>query len=158
MSTFEQRHALQAFRAFLGGRGLNEATLSVRDGLEAMLDFYRDMRPSGCVPEPHGDMLLLQWGTYLGLRPDGLVDELANLNLTRQLIPEVQEDDDDIWQLGLTFEFSPADFRGLKDGDRWCQSLAELAQFREYVLASAPVAKCSQLQVQRARLIYECVG
>jgi hypothetical protein len=35
--------ALEAFRTFLGGRGLDEATLTVRDGFEAMLDFYRDI-------------------------------------------------------------------------------------------------------------------
>ena len=86
------------------------------------------------------------------------MDEFSNVNLTRQLIPNAAIDDDDIWQLGLTFEFAPADFRGLKDGDKWCPSLEELPQFREYVLASTPVEKCSGLCIQRRTLTYECVG
>jgi hypothetical protein len=157
MPTFEPVAALAAFRRLLAARGLDEATLSVCDGFEAMLDFYRDMRASGCAFEEDGDMLLFQWGTYLTLRPDGFMGEASNLNLTRQLIPEGAQDDE-IWQLGLNFGFEPAEFRILKSGDKWCHSLEELRQFREYVLASAPVTTCSQLQVQRVSLTYECVG
>jgi hypothetical protein len=137
MPTFEPGKALEAFRAFLAGRALNEASLSVRDGFDAMLDFYVEERASGCRFDEDGDMLLFQWGTYLTLRPDGSMDEASNLNLTRQLILEGGEDDD-IWQLALNFEFNPTEFRDLKSGNKWCRSLEELPQFREYVLASVP--------------------
>ena len=60
MSPFEQKVALEAFRTFLAGKGLNEATLTLRDGFEAMLDFYRDIRASDCVLGDNGDMLLFQ--------------------------------------------------------------------------------------------------
>ncbi|HEY1245826.1 MAG TPA: hypothetical protein VGF29_13455 [Hyphomicrobiaceae bacterium] len=157
MSAFKQGDALEAFRLFLGGRGLNEATVGVRDGFETMLDFYGDARASGCALDEDGDMLLFQWGTYLRHRPDGAVDEVSNLDLTRQLIYGVGEDDD-IWQLGLTFEFDPTEFRGLKRGNKWCHSLEDLPQFREYVLASAPFAAGSRLQIRRTTLNYGCAG
>jgi hypothetical protein len=35
MSQFEQKAAPEAFRTFLGGRGLDEVTLTVRDGFDA---------------------------------------------------------------------------------------------------------------------------
>jgi hypothetical protein len=41
MPTFEQSAALQAFRTFLNGKGLAEATLTVLDGFEAMLDLNK---------------------------------------------------------------------------------------------------------------------
>jgi hypothetical protein len=157
LPTFEPIAALEAYRQLLAARALHEATLSVRDGFESMLDFYRDMRANGCALEEDGDMLLFQWGTYLTLRPDGFLDDASNLNLTRQLIPEGAQDDD-IWQLGITFEFAPAEFRGLRSGDKWCHSLEELPQFRKYVLASAPFAACGGFEIRRRSLSYECVG
>jgi hypothetical protein len=96
-------------------------------------------------------------GTYLTHRPDGNIDEVSNLDLTRQLIYGVGEDDD-IWQLAVTFEFDPTGFRGLKHGNKWCRSLEDLSQFREYVLASAPFAAGSQLQIRRTTLNYGCAG
>src|SRR5262245_12746457 len=106
MPTFEPSQALEAFRAFLAARGLDETTLSVRDGFDTMLHFYRDVRANACPFEQDGDMLLFQWGTYLTLHPDQLMDEASNLNVTRQLIPEGAQDDD-IWQLALNFDFEP---------------------------------------------------
>jgi hypothetical protein len=158
MPTFEPMAALEVFRELLAARGLDEAKLSVRDGFEALLDFYGDMRAEGCAFEEDGDMLLFQWGTYLTLRPGEFADEVSNLNLTRQLIPEGGEDDD-IWQLALNFEFEPtSQLRALGNGDRWCHSLQELPQFRDYALASAPFTVCGQLQIRRTTLSYECVG
>ena len=157
MSAFKQGDALEAFRLYLGGRGLNEATLGVRDGFETMLDFYRDERASGCALDRDDDMLLFQWGTYLRHRLDGTVDEVSNLDLTRQLIYGVGEDDD-IWQLAVTFEFNPTEFRSLKSGNKWCHSLEELPQFREYVLASDPFTSGSQLQILCRTLKYGCAG
>jgi hypothetical protein len=63
MPTFVQEDAVQAFRAFLDGRGLNEATVSIRDGIGAMLDFYETVRASDGTSDS-ADMLLFQWGTY----------------------------------------------------------------------------------------------
>jgi len=163
MSTFAQKDALQAFRAFLDGRGLNEATVSIRDGFGAMLDFYETMRASDCTSES-ADMLLFQWGTYDRAflpRVDGTggTGLAFDINLVRQLIPNVQEDDDDIWQLELGFEFEPASgLRTLGQDNRWCQSLPELREFRSYVLASQPFMACGDLPVRRRMLAYQCCG
>jgi hypothetical protein len=160
MSMFVQRDALQAFRAFLNGRGLNEATVPFRDGFEAMLDFYEAMRASDCTSES-ADMLLFQWGTndraYLP-RGDG-TGVAFDINLVRQLIPDVQEDDDDIWQLELNFELEPTDkLRALGRDNRWCSSLQDLREFRDYVLTSQPFKACSELPVRRRMLEYQCAG
>jgi len=159
MSTFDPTEALQAFRAFLNTRGLSESALTVRDGLEAMLDFYKDVRASGCAFDD-ADMLLFQWGTHATFpRAGGIVAEAFDLNLTRQLIVEERSEDDDIWQLALNFEFDPtSELRALGDGDKWCHAFAELPEFRDYVLASAPFTVCRELPIQRVTLDYECVG
>ena len=161
MSPFEQKVALEAFRTFLAGKGLNEATLTLRDGFEAMLDFYRDKRASGCALEEDGDMLLFQWGTYEWARlPLGSgTDKVFDLNLTRQLILDERGEDDDIWQLALNFKFEPSGELGALGRDnKWCHTLQELPPFREYVLASAPVTTCSNLQIGRRTLEYGCAG
>jgi hypothetical protein len=160
MPMFEPRDALKAFREHLAARGLSETTLSVRNGFEAMLDFYRDIRAKACDFED-ADMLLFQWGTYDWQRlPLGSgTDRVFEANLTRQLILHERSEDDDIWQLELTFEFAPTDQLGaLGTANRWCHSLQELPQFREHVLASQVLAVCSPLQVQRVTLDHECVG
>ena len=54
---------MKRFGRLLVGSGLSENNLSVRDGFEAMLNFYRDVRASGCAFDD-ADMLLFQWGTY----------------------------------------------------------------------------------------------
>jgi len=41
------KNALEAFRSFLETRGLSEEELSLKDGIQAMLDFYRDERADG---------------------------------------------------------------------------------------------------------------
>ena len=159
MSLFDPKDALEALRAFLDGRGLQEATLSVCDGFEAMLDFYRDVQARGCAFED-ADMLLFQWGTHATFpRPGGVTYEAFDLNLTRQLILNQEGEDEDIWQLELNFDFVPNEqLRALGSGNRWCSSLHELPSFREYVLASPSVTTCSQLQVRHTTLRYGCAG
>lgn len=159
MSTFGPVNTLQAFRALLEERRLNENALSLRDGFEAMLDFYRDARASGCAA-PDADMLLFQWGTYdrRFLPRAGETGEAFDFDLTRQLIPEGGEDDD-IWQLSLTFVFEPTgQLRALGRGNRWCHSLQELPEFREYVLGSPHFTVCSRHRIRRTFLEYQCAG
>lgn len=155
---FAKRDAPQVFRAFLDGRGLKEATVPLRDGFEAMLDFYETMRASDCTTES-ADMLLFQWGTYdRAYRRDG-TSVVFDINLVRQLIPDVREDDEDIWQLEIRFELEPTDkLRVLGMDNRWCSSLQELQEFRDYVLTSQPVRACNDLPVRRQMLDYQCVG
>jgi hypothetical protein len=163
MSTFEQKTALQAFRVFLDGKGLSETTVSIRDGFQAMLDFYETMRASDCTSES-ADMLLFQWGTYDRAslpRVDGTggTGLAFDINLVRQLIPNVQEDDDDIWQLELGFELEPTGrLKALGKDHRWCNSLQGLGEFRSYVLASPPLMACSDLPVRWRMLAYQCCG
>jgi hypothetical protein len=128
-----------------------------------MLDFYETVPVSDCTSED-ADMLLFQWGTYDraflpridGTGGTGVVFEI---NLVRQLIPDVQADDDDIWQLELAFELEPtAALRALGIGNRWCPSSAALREFRDFVLTSPALKACSELPVRRRMLEYVCCG
>jgi hypothetical protein len=166
---FEPANAREEFRIFLNQKGLSEHALSLRDGIEAMFDFYRDMRANGCLLEKEEDMLLFQWGTY-----DWGEGKHFSVDLTRQLIfhvpteDELAEDepaedetaeDEDFWQLSLTFEFEPIDqLRALGRGNKWCDSLTELDEFRQYVLRSAPFTAGTQYHARRMTLEYGCAG
>jgi hypothetical protein len=153
---FDPQNARQEFHKFLSGRNLNERDLNLADGCEALFDFYRDLRPYGRVFEQHedADMLLFQWGIY-----DWGEGEHFMFNLTRQLIVGEDAKDDDIWQLGLTFEFAPDDQLGaLGRGDKWCSSLSQLSDFRDYVYRSAAFTTCSQHQIRRTVIDYGVAG
>jgi hypothetical protein len=153
---FEPRYARQEFENVLSGRGLSGNALGLADGCDALFDFYRDMRADGRAFEQHedADMLLCQWGTY-----DWGHGEHFSFNLTRQLICGEQAEDEDIWQLSLTFEFEPNDeLRALGSGTKWCQSPPELPQFREYVRRSAAFTICTRHQIRRTVLDYERAG
>jgi hypothetical protein len=153
---FEPRNARQEFEKVLSGRGLREGDLDLADGCGAVFDFYRDMRPQGRVFEQHedADMLLFQWGTN-----DWGTGEHFAFNLTRQLVMCEDAEDEDIWQLSLTFEFEPDnELRALSRGDKWCGSLAELPEFREYVHRSAAFTACTERQIRRTLLDYGIAG
>jgi hypothetical protein len=153
---FEPRNACQEFEKVLGGRGLNGHALGLVDGCDALFDFYKDIRAGGHVFEQHedADMLLFQWGTY-----DWGQGEHFSFNLIRQLICCEQAEDEDIWQLSLVFEFEVNDeLRALGSGTKWCQSLSDLPQFREYVYRSAAFTICIQNQIRRTVLDYARAG
>ena len=109
------------------GKSLEE--LTVAEGLDCMLDFYRGTRAEGCALEDEGDMLLYQWGTF-----DWGEGRYFQCNITRQFIQADLEDDDAISQLSLTFYFPPSDFHdSLGDGNHWCANLDDLTEFEELI-------------------------
>jgi hypothetical protein len=136
-------------------RGLELSHLAPNVGFSEMFAFYRDVRPVDCVPiEDDGDMLLYQWGTF-----DWGQGKYFNLNLTRQFIVEGVEDDDAIFQLGLTFFYAPSRvLEALEQGNRWCHSPAELADFEQFVFTSSAYLVGSELTPDKVELLYEDVG
>jgi hypothetical protein len=153
---FEPHNARQEFEKILRGRALDGRELALADGCEAVFDFYRDKRPIGRVFEQDkgADMLLFQWGTYNW----GAGEHFA-FNLTRQLVVREDGEDEDIWQLSFTFEFeADNELRALGQGNKWCQSLSELPEFREYVRRSAAFTACTEHQTRRTVLDYGIAG
>ena len=141
--------ALHAFERMLESRGASIDKLSVRDGMEAMFEFYRIIRADDCAIDSDGDMLLFQWGTY-----DAGRGRRFELDITRQFIPEGAADDD-IWHLSLTYVFPPNE---IASGDRWCTAPDELDEFANFVRSSAAYLAASQLTPDRVELDFECVG
>lgn len=86
---FRISFAEKAFIRVLGNHGWALGTLTVDQGVAAMLEFYREHRAQHTDIDEDGDGLLLQWG-------DGQLD------VTRQLIRSGSPDNP-IRQLSLTF-------------------------------------------------------
>lgn len=156
------KNAQREFKKRLEGAGRGLEGLRVTEGIDAMLAFYRDTRVRNCELDADGDMLLFQWGTYEGRGataddegeegPGG--EERFTVNITRQLIPADAEDE--IWQLGLTFEFEP-EFEDLGDGNDWCHSPSELADFQADLNDSEVIAGVRELEPLAVRLTFENV-
>ena len=128
-------------------------SISLRQAIAAMFDFYAEQRAEDVNIDHDGDMLLYSWGKY---RCFGL--DTFFVDITRQFIiaDDNGEDDDEPYQLGLTLHFPPTDaLRQLKSGDKWCESPDELAAFRQFVESSAPFKAVSDTIPSRVDLRFE---
>jgi len=150
----DPRRALETFRSLLESRELGEDVMLPDDGIHAMLDFYRNERADGCAFDRDADMLLFQWGTH-----DWGSGEVAEVNITRQLILGEDAEDEAIWQLSLSFLYEPEDpLKGLKHGDLWCGSDAELDAFTEMIEQSEAYLAVARRLPKRIELTYESAG
>lgn len=147
------RTAKEEFEAYVRARGANLQALSPSAGVEAMLAFYHDVRADGCDPEQSGDMLLYQWGTYdWGSGPHFKFD------VTRQLVMPPGEDEN-IWQLGLTFRFAPSPtLQTLGSGNKWCASPTEQEAFATFLRAHPAYASVRARSDAAVELRYEQAG
>lgn len=142
-------NALREFTRFLKTRGTSADKVSVRDGIDAMIEFYRSIRADDCSFDSDGDMLLFQWGTY-----DWGNGPRFELDITRQFIRAAGEDDD-IWQLSLTFVFPRNVITG---GNRWCTHPAELDDFAAFVQSHPAYVAAADVAPATIELDFEEAG
>jgi hypothetical protein len=82
-----------------------------------MLAFYRHQRADDCPADTSGDMLLFEWGIWRWSGPEHFC-----FSLTRQFILGGISEDENIWQVSLSFKFAPADaLRALGADGKWCE-------------------------------------
>ncbi len=149
----KSKHAKREFERHLASRGLEVSKLTPDQGVDAMLSFYRDVRAGDCNVAEQGDMLLYQWGVY-----DWGKGSRFELDLTRQFVAGGGEDED-IWQLHLTFRFEPAnDLQAVGEGNRWCQSPAELETFAGFITSHPAKAAVEHRSGGAVEIYYEQAG
>lgn len=129
-------------------RGVALRSGTPAQGIDAMIRFFRDVRPETAVVEGAGDMLLYQWGIYSFSGSPSF-----QLNLTRQFIELVEEEGEEeevMSQLGLTFHFpvSPAT-EALGEQNRWCESIEGLDDFVRFITQSAPYVALRDARSER---------
>lgn len=147
-----QRSVKSDFRRYLRSSGQSLETMTPTDGIDLMLGFYAN-QSAECRLSEGGDMLLYQWGTY-----DWGEGEFFDFDITRQLIFGDGEDDD-IFQLSLTFKFVPTnELRQLDSGNRWCRSRNELDDFRNFIRRSASFMAVNQQLASSVQLEYGIAG
>lgn len=122
------------------------------EGIPLMIEFYSNQRVEGCEAEGT-DMLLYQWGTY-----DLGNGEYFNLDITRQT-SEGEDEDDEIKQLSLTFQYRPAkQLRKIGIGNRWCASTEELDEFQRFIIESPAYSAVAQIEPEAVELYFEIAG
>ena len=153
LNTMNPQRAKAEFLKFLENRGESVEHLLPTAAVEAMIAFYREVRADGCDLAEDKDMLLFQWHAYESHTGAPFV-----YDITRQFIFGEGEDDD-IWQLHLTFEFEATEqLVAVGDGNRWCQSPDELGAFEELVRTHAATIAVGRRSDSRAKLSYGCAG
>ena len=153
MNIINPQRAEAEFLKFLENRGESVQRLLPTAAVEAMIAFYREVRADGCDLAEDKDMLLFQWHAYESHTGAPFV-----YDITRQFIFG-EDEDNDIWQLRLTFEFEAIEpLVAIGDGNRWCQSPDELEAFEEFVRTHAATMAVGRRFDSRARLGYGCAG
>ena len=94
-------------------------------------------------------MLLFQWGSH-----DWGKGRHFELDITRQFITDDGEDED-IWQLSLTFVYPP---NAIASGNRWCPKPADLDAFAKFVMGHEAFSASLNATPIRVELDFECAG
>jgi hypothetical protein len=146
--------ALKIFKQRLKQANIKLTDLQPMSGINLMLRFYKEIRCDKCSLEEDADMLLFQWGIY-----DWGVGEFFELDITRQLIRNSSCEDDDIWQLSLTFKFVVTEkLRQVPEGNRWCPNLEALDEFVSFIENHASFALLQKQLAEKVELDYSCAG
>ncbi|SRR5258708_1558365 len=145
------KNAKEEFESYLARRGESTAMLTPEAGLEAMLGFYRDVRPADS--DLRSDMLLAQWGTYRRGQGKNFI-----FDITRQLVSSPGEDEN-IWQLSLTFKFPPNDeLASLGKGNQWWYSQENLEDFAQFIKHAPVYLRARSRSDNMVELNYHCAG
>lgn len=116
-----------------------------------MVEFYRAERAEG-YPGPEQDRLLFQWGTY-----EGESGEHFELDISRQFSLDAG-DDNDVWQLSLTFYYIPAaNLRAVGEGSHWCRGLEEIASFEKFIRNSPAMKIVGVTAAKTVSLQYDLI-
>jgi hypothetical protein len=131
-----------AFREFLNQHDKEPEQLLPEELLSLGFKFYEGVRAVDALPvsnEDFGDALLFQWGTREALLP--YYGACYYLDLTRQFIAQVGEDDDAMFQLSCQLEYEPSpELRAIEGGNRWCSSLNDMGEFKTFALSHPALA------------------
>jgi hypothetical protein len=156
--------AQRLFEAFLADRGLRLQSMVAREGVDAVLDFFRAQR----FEFQGADWLLYQYGTY-----DRGSGRYFNFDLTRQFAVDQDWDDDaeepgddaydgeGMWQLSLTFFYPTAPaLDDLSHDARWCESYSSdaVAEFETFVRTSRPYLALANMRAAEVAIDYEDAG
>ena len=144
---------LNGFEEYLLRCGHSGAPKAPNAGFESLLGFYRDIRVGDVDLDADGDMLLFQWSIYdWGQGPH------FEVGLVRQLIGVVGEDED-IWQLQLTYRFTPSDaLRGMASGNRWCALPGDLPTFEDFIFQHTVLEAVGAREDGEVEIVFECAG
>ncbi|MBX3425570.1 MAG: hypothetical protein KF688_07825 [Pirellulales bacterium] len=148
------QQAKLSFEQLLASGGHSVESLGVERGVRLMLDFYRNQRCEGCSIDNDGDMLLYQWGVT---GSEGLFE----IDLTRQFIVGEDSDDENIWQLSLTCQFSPtSELQAISSGNKWCSKPKPQAvdYFEKFIRDSATYRSVVDLQPTAVLLNFDNAG
>ncbi len=148
----DAREAQLEFEEYVAEHGAAVSGLLASQGVALMISFYRDRRPS----DKSDDDLLYQWGAF-----DWGSGEFFDLDITRQFIHDAVAEDDNIWQLSLTFRYAPTDgLRALGSGNRWCGTSRPqgIDYFAQWIEKSVAFQAVSHMKPDRIELNYQCVG
>lgn len=122
---------IDSFQGYLKEKGFDEKSLSLSNVPELFVDYYRNIKFDGFVEENDSDILLFQYGTYNWQK-----ERYFQLNFTRQLYEVYKDESHQIYQLGLTFFYSPDGFSNISSFNKWTKDFSDLTDFLDSIINS----------------------
>ncbi len=122
----------KSFKTYLQWRDLKESSLSLDLFPAIFIDYFQAVKFKEVDEENDGDMLLFQYGIY-----DWGKGIFFELNFTRQfyrIFPKSYSHR--IYQLGVTFFYSPNAFKEIKTLTKWSSDCKNLEEFQHFILNS----------------------
>jgi hypothetical protein len=145
------KEAKEEFERFVAEAGAVVSEFKPIDAVRLMLDFYQQERAEGCDLQADGDMLLFQWGVHEW----GKQGRWFEFNLTRQLMDDEEQEEENTAQLSLTCYFPPTPaLNSIKPGSKWCGMPDELAGFEYFVVKSPAFLAVGKLDPENVALTF----
>jgi hypothetical protein len=144
-----------SFRSYLTKLGLGLDGDDARTVLAAMADWYEQERAEDAAPiDEDGDMLLFQLGAY-----DAGSGPVFEHGLTRQFIATDDSEDEDIFQLAITYRYPMSDQAdALGSSSLWCGTPLGLVGFRRAIDADPASALTRSIKPLEALLTWQVTG
>ncbi|MCT4509854.1 MAG: hypothetical protein N4A48_14065 [Tepidibacter sp.] len=98
-------------------------------------------------------MLLFQWG-----KSDGRNSQQFEVNLTRQFIAEIDEDDANTYQLSLTYYYDvSSELKNINSGNKWSDDFDLVDDFINYIRDHEVTLITQNTQILNVNLEFEQV-
>lgn len=119
-----ERIIFESFQKYLEEKGFTKESLSLSNLPEIFVDYYQKVKFNGFNQQDDSDILLFQYGTHRWQE-----EAYFQINFTRQLYEVYEDESHQIYQLGLTFLYSPQIFSDVISFNEWSINFPDLEKF-----------------------------
>lgn len=148
----DEQTIIGSFQNYLKEKGFKEKSLSLSNLPELFINYYQKVNFDGFSKDDDSDMLLFQYGTYRWQE-----ERYFQINFTRQLYETLEDECHEIYQLGITFFYSPQSFLDIISFNKWSYDFSDLADFQNVMVHSEGFKRALNEKLLRKEIVVDLV-